>query len=80
MAPMDDQVPVTVEWKLTVTTTSEVPQEVWEQGADQVEQYMLDQCDMASATKTRVAGSFIVGEVTGRLRKEIGAVKERTPA
>jgi hypothetical protein len=74
---MAKDVPVTVEWNLRVTTESEVPQEVWSQGQEQVQQYMLEQCDMASATKTRVAGSFIVGEVTGRLRKEIGEVSQR---
>ncbi|MGA9531195.1 MAG: hypothetical protein WBR18_00605 [Anaerolineales bacterium] len=74
---MAEEVPVTVEWNLRVTTNSEVPKDVWNQGQEQVQQYVLEQCDMASATKTRVAGTFIVGEVTGHLRKEIGEVSER---
>lgn len=74
---MAEEVPVSVEWNLRVTTNSEVPEEVWQQGQEQVQQYVLEQCDMASATKTRVAGTFIVGEVTGHLRKEIGEVSER---
>lgn len=77
---MAEEVPVTVEWNLKVTTHSEVPQEVWKQGQQQVQEYVLEQCDMASATKTRVAGTFIVGEVTGHLRKEIGEVSKRDGA
>jgi hypothetical protein len=36
----------------------------------------MKQCDMSSATKTRVAGGFIVGQVEGSLEKSIGDVTE----
>ncbi len=73
---MSEEVQVRVKWNLTVNTQTEVPDEVWEQGSEAVQDYVMEQCNMSSATKTRVAGGFIVGQVEGALEKSIGEVME----
>lgn len=73
---MGDSVSVTVQWDLQVTTEAEVPQEVWAAGQDKAQEYVMASCSAASATKTRVAGTFIVGEVKGELKKRIGGITQ----
>ena len=73
---MSEEVQVCVTWNLAVKTQTEVPQEIWSEGQQAVEDYVMEQCDMSSATKTRVAGGFIVGQVEGSLEKSIGEVTE----
>jgi hypothetical protein len=73
---MSDDVQVCVRWNLEVKTQTEIPADIWEQGQDAVRTYVMKQCDMSSATKTRVAGGFIVGQVEGSLEKSIGDVTE----
>lgn len=71
---MEETVPVEVTWNLTVTTRAEVPEHVWKRGPELTAKYIFNRCDVASETKTRVAGGFIVGEARGILKKEIGSV------
>lgn len=71
---MEEAIPVEVTWNLTVTTHAEVPEHVWERGPELTAKYILNRCDVASETKTRVAGGFIVGEATGILKKEVETV------
>lgn len=73
---MGDSIPVSVTWDLQVTTHAEVPEDVWEKGKEKIQEYMMEACNTASATKTRVAGTFIVGEVHGELKKTIGEIAE----
>lgn len=73
---MSEEIQVCVRWDLAVKTQTEVPSEVWEQGKEAVQEYVMEQCNMSSATKTRVAGGFIVGQVEGSLEKSIGEVTE----
>lgn len=71
---MSEEVHVCVTWDLEVKTQTEVPAEIWEQGQEAVQEYVMKQCNMSSATKTRVAGGFIVGQVEGSLEKSIGDI------
>ena len=73
---MSDEVQVCVHWDLEVKTQTEIPGEIWAQGQEAVQNYVMEQCDMSSATKTRVAGGFIVGHVEGALEKSIGKITE----
>lgn len=73
---MDEEVQVNVQWKLGVTTQTEVPHEIWSQGPDAVRSYVMDQCNAASSTKTRVAGGFIVGTVKDELQKAVAEVSK----
>lgn len=73
---MSDEVQVNVEWNLGVTTETEVPEEIWSNGPDAVKSYVLEQCNAASSTKTRVAGGFIVGIVKDELEKAISGVSK----
>lgn len=72
----DEEVQVDVEWQLGVTTQTEVPESVWSNGPEAVRNYVMEQCNAASSTKTRVAGGFIVGTVKNELKKAVSEVSK----